>query len=466
MSPNNSTPQPALRRFGRYLLVAVVVAVAVLAAACGSSGEDTSEQSTDTTTSTSSATAAPTPTADDAATPSPDVEEAQSTPESAAPTGTNGSVTDLVLEEFDSWAEFNDVAGSVLAVTIGDATAATAYGVTDVLDPSPMTPESNFRIGSITKSVTAAVMLQLVDEGLLALDDPVSTHLPEWAAAAEPAGASDVTVRQLLQHTSGFSDYAVDPTFYLKVFSRLDVAIEPEEIVAFSLDQGLLFEPGTDYNYSTTNFVVAGLIIEAVTGSPAHEQFRARVFEPLGLESLHLTPGEFPPDPVVNGYIDVRDREADSDAESLAQLLGAATVVMPEEAVIESADRTLIDILALPQELLTSVAWTGGGIEGSVVDTVQLIPGYFNSGMLSDQSLTELTTPSEHQSRSVGLAIDERSGYTIYSHGGLLPGFRTIAAYIPELDLSITVLSSSMPLDSDVYDLVESVAKLVADNSG
>jgi D-alanyl-D-alanine carboxypeptidase len=350
-------------------------------------------------------------------------------------------------------------------VRIGDEAAESAFGVTNLTDPSALSTDSNLRIASVTKTVTSAVMLQLVDEGLVDLDEPVSAYLPEWSAAAQDAGAADVTVRQLLQHTSGFSDYAVDPVFYLKVLSRLDVAIEPEEIVEFSLDQGLLFEPGTDYNYSTSNYVIAGLIIEAVTGNPAHVEFGTRVFEPLGLETLYLTPGEFPPDPVVNGYMDLRDEAADGDGAGLAQLLGAATAVLPEESVLEMADGTWIDFGALPQELLTSVSWTGGGLEGQVADVAMLIPGFFNSGMLSEQSLEELTTPSEHHNRSVGLEIDEVSGYTIYTHGGIVPGFRSGVAYVPELDLSMAVLANSMPLASDVYDLFDAVAKLVADSA-
>ena len=432
----------------------VVLAATLPVAACASSGDDSASTSPPTEESIPNATASPT-------------DEPTPAPTSGAAAGSDpdpdSEALAAVRSEFESWAAFNNVPGAVLAVTLGEDSAALSYGVTDLIEPTPVTEAANFRIGSVTKTVTSAVMLQLVDEGLVDLDERVNTYLPDWTNAAAAAEAEDITLRQLLQHTSGFADYAVDPAFYVQALPRLDTAVEPQEIIGFSLEQGLLFEPGTAYNYSTTNYLIAGLIIEAVTGNPADVEFRTRVFEPLGLEHLFLTPAEVPPEGIANGYMDLRDVDPDSELAGLATLLDTFSGLLPEGSVLELEDGLVLDVGALPQEFLRSVAWTGGGIEGLTTDMVRLIPGYFNSGMLSAESLTELTTPSEHHNRSVGLSIDEFSDYTIYSHGGTVPGYRAGVAYIPELDLSLAVQTNAVPLAYDVHELLAALAKLVAD---
>jgi CubicO group peptidase (beta-lactamase class C family) len=409
--------------FGR--LTAVAFAVALIAGACGSGN-------------------------DDAAAPS-------STQQSQSDSGEAAFA--IVTDEFRAWAEGNDIPGATFAAVIGADTLILTHGQTDLIEGEPISGDSNFRVGSVTKPVTSAVVLQLVDEGSVDLDAPVSDYLTDWAAAATEIGAADVTVRQLLAHTSGFSDYAVAPELYIESLPRLDSAIEPEAIVEFSLEQGLLFEPGTDYNYSTTNYIIAGLIIEAVTGNAAHEEFESRIFDPLGLDGLFLTPGAFPPEPVVNGYLDLRADAPDSAIAPLAGLLGTFSALLPADAVVELEDGTVIDIGALPQEFLTSVGWTGGGLEGQVGDTVRLLPGFFGGEILSSESIREMQTPSEHHNRSVAVIIDEYDGYTIYSHGGIAPGYRAGIAYVPELDLSVAVNTSAVPLESDVHELFRSLAE-------
>lgn len=165
-----------------------------------------------------------------------------------------------------------------------------------------------FRAGSITKPFVSTVVLQLVDEGAVALDDPVDEHLPEYGL--DPR----ITVRMLLQHTSGLFNYTGDvnpdgtfePGIPLegKEFEENRFrTYRPAELIRFALSKPARFEPGTDWSYSNTNYVVAGQLIERLTRTPYAFQVWHRILLPLGLRDTVL-PGAWPgiPGPHAHGY--------------------------------------------------------------------------------------------------------------------------------------------------------------------
>ncbi|MFI8517051.1 serine hydrolase domain-containing protein [Streptomyces sp. NPDC085481] len=149
-----------------------------------------------------------------------------------------------------------------------------------------------FRVGSITKTFTATVLLQLQAEGRIDLDDPVDTWLPGVIRGNGHDGRR-ITVRQLLNHTSGIYSYTNDPAFQERVFGpgflehRYD-AWTPGQLVAVAMAHPAEFEPGTDWNYSNTNYVVAGMIIEKVTGRSYGKAVENRIIKPLKLRATSV----------------------------------------------------------------------------------------------------------------------------------------------------------------------------------
>jgi D-alanyl-D-alanine carboxypeptidase len=140
---------------------------------------------------------------------------------------------------------------------------------------------ARFRIASVTKPFVATVVLQLVGEEKLALDDSVE----HWLPGLVPNGGN-ITIRELLNHTSGIYNYVDD-----RGFDETEVADpSPRQLIAVATSHPPLFEPGRGWSYSNTNYVILGLVVEAVTGTPLEQQLRARLFEPLTLGSTSYVP--------------------------------------------------------------------------------------------------------------------------------------------------------------------------------
>ncbi|MFE4656558.1 serine hydrolase domain-containing protein [Streptomyces hydrogenans] len=152
--------------------------------------------------------------------------------------------------------------------------------------------DDRFRVGSITKTFTATVLLQLQAEGRIDLDDPVEKWLPGLVRGNGHDGRK-ITVRQLLNHTSGVYSYTEDPGFQQKVFGpgflehRYDTW-KPRDLVAVATSHAPAFAPGTSWGYSNTNFVLAGLVIEEVTGRPYGKAVENRIIKPLKLRATSV----------------------------------------------------------------------------------------------------------------------------------------------------------------------------------
>ena len=172
-----------------------------------------------------------------------------------------------------------------------------AAGVNDLATGAALKPTARFRIGSITKTFIATVVLQLVGEGRLTLDEPIARRLPGLVANGDR-----VTVRQLLNHTSGLADYVADPELMAGISKNRVWA--PRELVALAERQQQQFAPGTAWGYSNTNYIVAGLLIQAVTGHPLARELDRRIFSPLHLDntSFPATQSRVPAN-FAHGYI-------------------------------------------------------------------------------------------------------------------------------------------------------------------
>jgi D-alanyl-D-alanine carboxypeptidase len=170
---------------------------------------------------------------------------------------------------------------------VTQATSGRADRVTD----RPLRNNDRFEIGSNTKTMIATVALQLVGEGKIHLDDSVRKLLPGVIPAA--SGGNTITLRMLLQHTSGLYSYT-DPAFMTAVIAHPRARYRPEQLVAAALQHPLTFAPGTGWAYSDTGYIVVGMILHRVTGRTPADLIRDRIARPLGLQHTYMVTGATP----------------------------------------------------------------------------------------------------------------------------------------------------------------------------
>ncbi|MFE0171074.1 serine hydrolase domain-containing protein [Streptomyces sp. NPDC059002] len=278
-------------------------------------------------------------------------------------------------------------------------------GVGDLNSGAPRGKDDKFRVGSITKTFVATVLLQMEAEGRLDLDDTVETHLPGLVKGNGNDGGR-ITVRQLLSHTSGLFDYLSDEEYartylgegYLK--HRYDT-LPPEKHVKVALSHKPLFEPGSKFSYSNTNYILAGLIVEKVGGRTYEKEVRDRIIKPLGLKnttnpgnSVHL------PRPSSRGY---------------AKLFEA------------SPDR--IDDIT---EMNGSQGWADGDIISTAGDLNRFYRALLRGKLLPPEQLKAMKTIAAPgtSTTSYGLGLtrfDTSCGTTLWGHGGGMVGWLSLA---------------------------------------
>jgi len=446
--------------------VALGLALVLFASACGSASPTTSDV-LGATVEAEEPTAGPTETPP-TATPEPTaVPEPTATPEPTAvpePTAADihAEITDEVQAAVDTWRENNGAPGVSAALIIpGHDPITVASGTSDLSTNEPVTTDDYFRIASITKTMTATLILQLVEEGLIELDEPVSSYLGDWLG--DHPSEDEITVRQLMDHTNGLIEYAFDPGFYFEAALRQDQPFAPEEILEFLGRQDPLFAPGADYQYETGGFVAAGLLVEELTGASAADEMRSRIFEPSGASEIYLTPEEFPPSSVVHAY-------------ARGELYSALTLlpgVEDELGLTVNDDDPVIDVLTGEQAVLQSAGWTGGGNEAQLLDVAHIFRAIFNGTLLKPESIEAMISP-ELSTSNYGLGIDVGAGevdgrsFEVYSHGGGVPGFRSQAGYLPDQDVSYAFSASLIPLPDGlgVNLLRDELARIALDALG
>lgn len=177
-----------------------------------------------------------------------------------------------LLEELTQRGAFS---GSVLLTKRGETILSSGYGMADVEQGIPNTSKTKFRIGSVTKSFTAAAVLQLVGQGRIGLDDPIGPYFPRQT------GGDRITIRHLLNHTSGLPNYTDNPL----MMEWVQHAASPEEVAARFCIKELDFEPGSQFTYCNSGYVLLGLLMEKLTGKSYSEIIRDHLLEPLGMKS-------------------------------------------------------------------------------------------------------------------------------------------------------------------------------------
>ncbi|MCX4908673.1 serine hydrolase [Streptomyces sp. NBC_00878] len=236
-------------------------------------------------------------------------------------------------------------------------------GVGDLETGKPRSPRDHYRVGSVAKTFVATVVLQLEAEGELDLDDTVEHWLPGVVRGNGHDGGA-LTLRQLLNHTSGIYDVLEDPEHQQRVFGEEFLQLRydtwtADELVAIAMRHGPYFAPGNGWHYSNTNYILAGMVIERVTGHPYRHEIRHRVIEPLDLHGTR-SPGTDPrlPRPSSRGYAKL-SRDPNAPVHDLTELnpsvAGAAGDVISTSADLNRFYTALLRGRLLPKAQLAEM---------------------------------------------------------------------------------------------------------------
>ncbi len=292
-----------------------------------------------------------------------------------------------------------------------------AAGVGDLATGAALQPTAQFRIGSITKTFVATIVLQLVGEGRLRLDEPVAKRLPTLLANGE-----QITVRQLLNHTSGLPDYTQNPDLFTGIVQNRVWA--PRELVALAQKYPQEFAPGSAWAYSNTNYIVAGLLIEAVTGRPLGRELDRRIFSPLRLNHTSF--------PVAN-----------------APLSGYYAHGYISTEAIPTADGQPLDVAGYNP----SHAWAAGAIVSNAADLSKFYQALMSGKLLALPLLREMqktvaedpTDPSTIFRYGLGLErVNDACGAN-WGHSGAIYGYQDMAYWNERTGRTVVIASTMNP---------------------
>ena len=279
-----------------------------------------------------------------------------------------------------------------------------AFGEADIETGRAITTSDKVRIASNTKTFVATLVLQLADEGKLGLDDPLKKYIPGVTYGNE------ITVRNLLNMTSGIYSFSEDEDFLAAFTSDPLMDLTPGEEVEIALSHPPNFAPGEDWEYSDTNYEMLGIIVEEVTGNAIEDEMRERIIEPLGLESTSFpTTPDMPPGHA-RGY------------------------VLSDTGELQDYTRSS-----------PSVPWAGGAMISDLEDlrvwvkvlaTGELLSEEMHSEQLGWVDMPEL----ERVDGKYGLGIMSLAGFQ--GHNGAIFGYNSIMLYLHEEDATIVVLAN------------------------
>jgi D-alanyl-D-alanine carboxypeptidase len=309
---------------------------------------------------------------------------------------------------------------------LGDWTA--TFGTRALGSADPVTLADHVRIGSNTKTWTGTVILQLVQEGKLTLDDPVSTYRPDV-----PNG-QNITITELLDMRSGLYNYTESLELNQAVDTNPTKAWTPDELLAIAYKNPPYFPPGHGFHYSNTNTVLLGLIIEKLTGHPVEQEFERRIFTTLGLRNTQLPPrtSNALPAPYPNGY------QFGTNVETMA------TQVLPPEQQAAARAGILKPLDATHDN--PSWAWTAGSGISTAEDLARYAQALVGGGLLNDamqrQRLASIRpiNPADPKSPGYGLALAQFG--PVFGHTGELPGYNSFMGHDPRRRITIVVWSS------------------------
>jgi D-alanyl-D-alanine carboxypeptidase len=300
----------------------------------------------------------------------------------------------------------------------------------------PIHQGSVFAAGSITKTFTALTILRLAEEGLLSLDDSLHAWLPEY-----PHVDPNITLRQVLNHTSGLSDFVDVPGWFSWVYAEAGKAWGMEEFLLETIRLPY-FEKGTAWSYSSTGYLLLRMIIEEATGSTVAEQYREHVIEPLGLTATYTVPGDDLPRSWAHGWFDL------------------------------NGDGTYDDFHTVDNTAFCTAA--GGQVYTTSGDLARLAKALMHDRTLLEPAtyaeMTDFFFPSGHDEPMVygyglGLMWFHESftfGHTMWGHGGNAPGYAAGMLYLPDHGVVIGIMDNTE--EGEAMDVLEPILDALMDH--
>lgn len=299
-----------------------------------------------------------------------------------------------------------DQPGAAVIVTDdGKVIYAAGRGLADIEAKRPITPNTVFRIGSITKQFSAAIMLQLVAEGKVSLDDKLSKFFADY-----PKPGADATVAQLLNHTVGVQSYTGIPGWMVE--AKTSRAYTTEQMIAEFRDLPAPSKPGEKFAYNNSGYVLVGAVIEKVTGKPWHVNVDERIARPLGLKTIRYGEFESQTPNMATGYTFAKDQVAPA------------------------------------QKIHMSVPHAAGALIGSVEDLAKWNTALHHGKVVRPDLYAKMTAPTvlpdgSTEDYGFGIAPREVRSRKALGHGGGIFGFSTDSIYLPKEDVFVAVFTNS-----------------------
>lgn len=319
----------------------------------------------------------------------------------AMPAGKAAALDKAAQEGFSN----TSAAGVIVAVRSPEGTWIKALGLADKSTNAPMTEDMYLRIGSVTKTFTGTLILQLAQDGKLSLEDPIGKYIPDI-----PRG-NDMTIRMLVDMTSGIASYSLDPTFQQEIFSNPTKQWNPDDLIAMGLALPRQFEPGANFDYSNTNTLILGRLIEKVSGTTYANALKTRIFDPLSLTGTSL-PG--------------------SD--------GAMPLPHPTGLTLQG----LPDGELTPQDATAwnpSWGWAAGALTSTAADMLTYGRALGTGQGLLDHETQAVRFASIPGPAGYGLAVGCIDGW--FGHTGEIPGFNTALYYDTRTDTTVAIMANS-----------------------
>jgi D-alanyl-D-alanine carboxypeptidase len=351
-----------------------------------------------------------------------------------------------IQAQLDEWHKAGRFPGATVGVALpwGESFGL-AVGYADTTAKIPMKPSDRLLAGRVGKTWAAATALALVQERKIGLDDKVEKHLGKEPWFGRLPNARTITIRNLMNHTSGLVRYEFKDQFTKDLTSNPDRVWKPEELLAYLLDEKPPFEPGKGWDYSDTNYIVLGMIIEKVTGKKFYDEAERRFIKPLKLSgTIRQDRREMPG--VVQGYAGANNPFGGTDE----MIKGGKFAINPQ------------------------FEWTGGGYATTAEDLARwaklMYEGKAIPPMLMPQMLDGVAAPMLGRETKYGLGVIIRStrmGMT-YGHSGFFPGYLTEMMYFPNTKIAVALqVNTSVgqnlgkPLGRVLVDIAETVMKAV-----
>ncbi len=295
-----------------------------------------------------------------------------------------------------SYAANDSFMGTVLVARGGQVLFSKGYGFANLEWNIPNSADVKFRLGSVTKQFTAASILLLEERGKLSINDPVKKYLPD-----SPAAWDKITIFHLLTHTSGIPNFTGFPDYpKLEPFPTT-----AEQLVARFRDKPLDFQPGQNWNYSNSGYVLLTYLIEKITGATYKTIIQENIFTPLGMKDSGYDSYSAIIPHRASGYVRVDNRFENA---------GFINMTIPQGA---------------------------GGLYSTTEDLLKWEQGLFGGKLLKPASLEKMITPFKNN-YAFGLQVETVGGHKLIDHGGGIEGFNTELAYYPDDKLTVVVLGN------------------------